>query len=109
MKFLITFYIAGLLLFTGTYLLNEYSLKPVYFLWDKGKDLIVWIVLYGFVKREYEKLLIGLMIISGIRLILDVLYNTGVIEVNNRIGVAILFTLNIIYVLYATIKKNGVR
>ena len=106
MKTVIVFFIAGLLLFYTKAIFDFELWNAVYFLWDKGKDLLILIVLWDIVNKKSRKILTPVLWLSGIRFLWEIVSLISGVNVNNNLWVAVFFTLLSIYVLYATIKND---
>lgn len=99
----IAVYIVGLLVFYVWGIVNT-GWHEYYYLWDKGKDLLVFIAMYEIANKRLKKAIKPVIIFSIIRFLWQVISSVTSSDINNVKAVDYLFVTLVLVCSYLTIK-----
>lgn len=106
-RFTIAFFMIGMLVFyaMATFHIDYWS--RLYFIWDKGKDVIIMYSLWQLSVKKYGQVLQPVFWFTVVRLVWEFISWATGLAVNNSIVVGILFIIVSLYVFIAAIKTDG--
>lgn len=105
MKFILSYIIIGLLLFSSLAAFDASGWVYAYAIWDKLKDVLLLYAFFDLCNKPYKKIVKPVLWLLSIRLVWEFVSIVTGLSINNNIVVAILFISYLIYVLYITFKN----
>lgn len=107
MRAAIAILITGFLAFYSMATFEVEWWKSVYYLWDKGKDVLLCYALWQVSKKKYGDIAKPAFYFTLVRFGWEIISKATGIDINNCKWVGAFFILISIYVLYVSTKKNG--
>lgn len=101
----IAWFVIGLLVFTYSADFNQYAWQVSYSLWDKGKDLLLFYILYRMMPKKVGTKLRPVIWLALVRVLWEIVSCTTGININASLPVSILFITYSFYVLLTTVKN----
>lgn len=99
MRKLATLYLLGLLTFYFLTAWDIYYQTYIYYLWDKGKDSLMWYVLMSLMKGDSQKFAIKIFWLSFIRFIGELFFGIFGYDINTIWFINTMFVLTLSIIL----------